>query len=345
MEEAIEEQIALCSACGSKMDVSAVGPYTNVVCPDCGEHTRVKCELGHYQLTKRYAAGGMSMVFAANDKTLQREVALKVLNEQYSQDEVRMQQFEQEALITAALSHPHIVRVFTVGRSFGVYFIAMEMVSGGNLEERMAERGAIPEDEILPIAAEIIAGLRAAKEGGLIHRDVKPGNILFDAAGHVKIVDFGLALVTQGGTAKADEIWATPYYVPPEALDGLEEDFRSDIYALGATLYHALSGQPPIPGDSQSTKVVRKAKENIASLATVAPWLSTETCYLVDKAMALRPNERFSSYQEMKEAWEVASNRVLESGASEPIHGKDRVLRRKQKGLVGLVVMLSLIHI
>ena len=340
MEHETEQQIAHCSACGCKMDISGLGPYTNVVCPDCGHHTRVKCELDHYLLTNRHAAGGMSMVFAAQDTTLQREVAIKVLNEEYSKDEVRMEQFRHEAQITAALSHPHIVRVFTVGRTCGVYYIAMEMVSGKNLEQRMASEGAIKEDEILPIAAEIIAGLRAAKQAGLIHRDMKPGNILFDADGHVKIVDFGLALITQGGTAKADEIWATPYYVPPEALDGLEEDFRSDIYALGATLYHALSGKPSIPEASQSTREVRKAKEGILPLAKVAPWLKPETCYLVDKAMAFHPDQRFSSYQQMEVAWEAANHAAQDNGASEPIHSHERARRRgtPKKGLLSLVI-------
>jgi len=322
------------------MDISSLGPYTNVVCPDCGHHTRVKCELGHYLLTGRHAAGGMSMVFAARDTTLEREVAIKILNETYSQDEVRMKEFEREALITAAISHPHIVRVFTVGSTYGVYYIAMEMVSGGNLEQRIANDGAIKEDELLPIASEIIAGLRAAKDAGLIHRDVKPGNILFDAAGHVKIVDFGLALVTQGGTAKAEEIWATPYYVPPEALDGLEEDFRSDIYALGATLYHALSGKPSISDESKSTRAVRKAKETITPLAKVAPWLKPETCYLVDNAMALRPADRFSSYQEMEKAWEAAYQATKGNSASEPIHGQARARKRgaSLKGLGSLIL-------
>ena len=340
MEGVTEPQIAHCSACGCEMDITALGPYTNVVCPDCGHHTRVKCELDHYLLTNRYAAGGMSMVFAAEDTTLQREVALKVLNETYSGDEVRMEQFRHEAQITAALSHPHIVRVFTVGKAYGVYYIAMEMVSGGNLEQRMTSDGAIKEDEILPMTSEIIAGLRAAKDAGVIHRDVKPGNILFDGNGRVKIVDFGLALITHGGTAKAEEIWATPYYVPPEALDGLEEDFRSDIYALGATLYHALSGKPPIAEDTKSTREVRKAKESILPLAKVAPWLKPETCYLVDKAMALRPEQRFSSYQEMEEAWESAYHATEDDGAAEPIHSRERARRRKApvKGGIGLII-------
>ena len=329
MEGGDNLQIGHCSKCACQMDISALGPYTNVICPNCGHQTRFKCELDQYLLTKRHAAGGMSMVFVAQDTTLEREVAIKVLNETYSGDEVRMQQFQKEARITAALSHAHIVKVFTVGIAHGAYYIAMEMVSGQNLEQRMADEGAMKELEILPIAAEIIAGLRAAKQAGLIHRDVKPGNILFDASGHVKIVDFGLALVTQGGTAKAEEIWATPYYVPPEALDGLEEDFRSDIYALGATLYHALSGEPPISDESKSIADVRKAKESILPLAVVAPELHPETCNFVDKAMALRPEQRFSSYQKMQQACSRAQALLI--GVVEPEEIEQEVSRRKRK--------------
>jgi len=341
-----DQHIAYCSACGCKMNVSLMEPYTNVVCPDCGEHTRVKCELGHYLLTSRYAAGGMSMVFEARDTTLERKVAIKILNEQYSRDVKRMEEFEREAKITATLSHPHVVRVFTVGKSFGCYFIAMEMVSGGNLEEKISKNGAVGEEEMLPIALEIIAGLRAAKSAGVIHRDVKPGNILFDGAGHVKIVDFGLALVTQGGLAKADEIWATPHYVPPEALDGKEEDFRSDIYALGATLYHALSGKTPLSADTKSTREVRRAKEHIPPLAKVAPWLNAATCRMVDKAMALRPEDRFASYVEMEEAWNVAFQVMRNGGTEEPIRSEERLQRRvkRNKGaLVGGGLLIALI--
>lgn len=317
-----------------------MGPYTNVVCPDCGHHTRVKCELGQYLLTGRHAAGGMSMVFNARDVTLEREVAIKVLNEDYSKDEQRMKQFEHEAMITAAISHPHVVRVFTVGREYGHYYIAMEMVPGENLEQRIAREDAIGEDEILPMAAEMIAGLEAAQQAGLIHRDIKPGNILFDSMGHVKIVDFGLALVTQGGKAKAEEVWATPYYVPPEALDGKEEDFRSDIYALGATLYHALSGRPPISEESKSTQAVRKAKEHVQPLAQVAPWLKPETCHMIDKAMALAPEDRFASYAELEKAWQAAYQAMQGHGAAEPIHGRERAQRRakQQTGMTGLII-------
>lgn len=295
----VPETIVHCPGCGVPMNVSEHAPFTNVICPNCGESTRVKCEFGPYTLVRRHAAGGMSMVFAAHDRTLDREVALKILSEDYSADETRIEAFEREARITASFSHPNVVRVFTTGRVFGRFYIAMEMVSGGHFENQIRERGKIPEREILPLAIEVARGLKAAMAAGLIHRDVKPGNILLDAAGHAKLVDFGLALVTQGGKARATEIWATPYYVPPETVEGHMEDFRSDIYAFGSTLYHALSGKPPCGEETMSTNLLREAKKKVLPLGAVEATITKATCRVVDRAMAYDQAGRFSSYDEL----------------------------------------------
>lgn len=328
-------------------------PYTNIVCPDCGQHTRVKCELGNYRLVGRHAVGGMSKLFVARDATLDREVAIKILNDEYCHDAERMKQFEHEALITAAISHPHVVRVFTVGKAYRHFYIAMELVPGESLEQRMAREGPISEDKMLPLCAEIISGLKAARDAGLIHRDIKPGNILFDANDHVKIVDFGLALVTQGGVATAEEVWATPYYVPPEALVGEQEDFRSDMYALGATLYHALSGKPSIPEQSQSSSLIIKRKANVEPLSKTAPWLKPETCQFVEKAMAFERKNRFGSYGEMGDTLAHAIHVIEEVGADDPIYCSERDQRRKRDkvmvtvlvafGLIALVTILGLV--
>ena len=340
-EQEHDMHIGHCGSCGCQMDISALEPYTNVVCPECGEHTRVKCELGNYRLIGRHAVGGMSKLFVARDMTLGREVAIKILNDEYCRDEHRMRQFEHEALITAAISHPHVVRVFTVGKAFGHFYIAMELVLGESLEQRMAREGAISEAEILPLCEEIIAGLRAAQDAGLIHRDIKPGNILFDANDHVKIVDFGLALVTQGGVAKAEEIWATPYYVPPEALTGEHEDFRSDMYALGATLYHALSGRPSIPEQSKSSRDVLHGKEHIEPLAKIAPWLKPETRQWVERAMAFQREDRFESYAEMEEARALANHVIDAVGASDPVYFSERDQRRTRDKLIVTVMVVA----
>ncbi len=312
------------------MDVSAMAPFTNVVCPACGEHTRVKREFGPYTLVRRHAVGGMSMVFVAHDLTLHREVALKILSEEFSADERRIKAFEEEARITASFSHPNVVRVLTTGRAFGRFYIAMELVPGGHFEHQIRERGKIPVLEMLPLAIEVAQGLKAAHAAGLIHRDVKPGNILLDAEGHAKLVDFGLALVTHGGKAQATEVWATPYYVPPEAIEGCVEDLRSDIYAFGATVYHALAGKPSCGAETMATDILREAKRKVVPLGIADPSLPADVCRIVERAMAYDPKDRFSSYDEMIGLMETALKR-LKSGAPEVAETSGSAAKRRAK--------------
>lgn len=319
------------------MDVSHLAPFSNVECPICKKHTRVKREFGPYTLLRRHAVGGMSVVFIAHDNTLSREVVVKILNEEYGSDEKRISAFEEEARITASFSHPHVVRVFTTGRAFGRFFIAMELVGGGHYEHHIRERGSIPEAELLPLAIQIADGLKAAQAAGLIHRDVKPGNILLDASGNAKIVDFGLALVTKGGKAKATEIWATPYYVPPETIEGMQEDFRSDIYAFGATLYHALAGKPPCDEESMDTNKLREAKQRVLPLAKAAPWVSLDTCTAVDRAMAHNPEQRFRSYNDLISALDIARQRLANGGFADSPANRSAAAHSAKKDKIALI--------
>ena len=282
------------------------------------------------------------MVFAARDATLDREVALKILSEDYSRDERRIAAFEEEARITASLSHPNVVKVFKTGRAFGRFYIAMEMVPGGHMEQRIREAGQIPERELLPLAIEVARGLKAAHAAGLIHRDVKPGNILIDASGHGRLVDFGLALVTQGGKALASELWATPYYVPPETIEGMPEDLRSDIYAFGATLYHALSGRPPCGEESMATDALREAKKKIIPLSKAGTQVSAETCRIVDRAMSYDPVNRYASYDELIDDLRKSLARA-KSGSGADESGPSRRRSRRTRLIVaaaGLAVVV-----
>lgn len=331
-----EEEIIVCYACGAPMNIASVAPYSRVGCPACHTENRVKKQFGPYVLTRRHAIGGMSSVFIANDETLGREVALKILSEEYSNDEKRIVAFEQEARLTASFSHPNVVRVLTTGRAFGRFYIAMEFVPGGHFEHQIREKGRIPETELLPLAIQVAEGLKGAQAAGLIHRDIKPGNILLDSEGNAKIVDFGLALVTKGGKATATEIWATPYYVPPEAIEGGAEDFRSDIYAFGATLYHALAGTPPCDEETMATDKLREAKKRIIPLKKAAPDLLDETCAVVDRAMAYESIQRFGSYDDMiaglKTALQVAlGERVKDASGITKAERRAELRRSKQR--------------
>ena len=339
------DHLASCPECRGEMNVADVGPFTRVACPTCGAEVRVKAEMGPYRLLRLIAHGGMSVIYAAHDTTLDREIAVKVLNEEYSADENREAAFKREARLTATVSHPNIVDVYTVGRAYGRNFIAMELVPGESLEERMSDFGALPEDAVVRLALQVVDGLRSAQTAGLLHRDIKPGNILIAQDGTAKLVDFGLSLLTESGIVQAEEIWATPTYVAPEVLEQSGEDHRADIYALGSTLYHALSGCRPIELTEVSNKAARKAKQEIVPLKRVAPWLSNETVQIVEKAMADDPDERFLDYENFRAELENARMALKEKGTKAPVQGRTRSKRRKRydtrrKVLFGLSVLV-----
>ncbi len=312
------------------MDISTIPPYTRARCPHCEQESRVKTKMGSFELTGRLGVGGMSYVFIGRDASLGRDVAVKILNEEYGSDPTRVAQFEREAKITASLSHPNIVRIFTVGEDQGRYFIAMELVRGDSLEALIRRSGAMPESEVLQVAIEVVEGLRAAASAGLIHRDIKPGNILIDEGGRSRIVDFGLALLTEEDN-QSQEIWATPYYVPPETLEGADEDFRSDMYALGATLYHALAGRPPCPDDSLSIDKLKAAKLEIEPLGEANPNLNRSTVEVVEIAMAHAADDRFESYDLMLESLKLAAHSVATGEVVPPIRGSKRSRRRSSR--------------
>lgn len=299
----------ICAACHQQFDVADVEPFTAVACPHCGEMLRVRAAFDHFQLLKEIGAGGMSRVFEAEDFSLGRRVALKILNRECSQDAARLAQFEREARLTASLSHPHVVKVFSVGRDQTHFYIAMELVPGGSLEERM-ENDPLPELDVLRMAVQAAQGLRAAQQAGLIHRDLKPGNILFAEDGSAKLVDFGLALVQGRDVDESDEIWATPFYVPPEKLDELPDTFRGDMYSFGATLFHALAGKPPHGTDTNSVAELKRVKSMPVHLRPVAPHLSNETCVIIDRLLARKPEHRYGSYDELIQHLENARRHV-----------------------------------
>lgn len=338
-EEPIHES---CDACGKLLDVTSFSPFDTVSCPRCSAEIKVRRVFGNYRLERRFATGGMSVIFIGWDTTLNRKVVIKVLNEEYCNDETRIQAFENEARLTAKVSHPNVVKIFAVDRAHGRFYLVMELLDGRSFERVMEERGALPEDEVLEIAIQIASGLKAAKRAGIIHRDVKPGNIHIAPEGRARLLDFGLALVTQDGIAQAKEAWATPYYVPPEALERDVEDFRSDIYAFGATLYHALAGSPPFKLATNSISSLRKAKKAIPKLCKVAPWINRNTGEVIDRMMAFHPDHRWPSYGKVIKALEQAQLTIGHDSFS-PVHIQTRIERRKRKTVFSIISTVFLV--
>lgn len=347
-----QENIVNCPACGQPMDVSLLPPYANAICPGCQALTRVKTRMGPYRITGKLGKGGMSVVFRAEDAVLGREVALKVLNDAYAGDALRCERFEREARIMARVSHENLVQLYAVGRDQGLFYIAMELVEGNGLDALIAAEERVPEDRVLRLTLDIVRGLDAAWNAGLMHRDIKPANVLLSPDGVVKIVDFGLSLLHSESDMER-EIWVTPYYAAPETLLRGEEDFRTDMYALGATMYHLLAGAPPRVDASQSSDILLENKKNLPLLEQVVNDISPMTCFIVDRLMAFNKEDRFSSYPELMDAVEQAQEEyaraMQESGltwaerrAVEARHARRRKCRIIVASSIVSVVALAL---
>ena len=299
-------------------------------CPGCGTAQRVRRTFDHFDLQEILGSGGMGTVYRALDTSLNRPVALKLLRQEYSADQEFVAQFEKEAAITASINHPNVVRVYTAGQDHGLVYIAMELVDKGSLDDLMNLQGRVGEAQVLEVGIQTAKGLSAALKRGLIHRDVKPGNILFADAHTAKIVDFGLAVLQEHASSVAGEVWGTPYYVAPEKLDNQPEDFRSDLYSLGGTLFHALAGRPPFEAETASMVALKHIKSQAVSLQAFAPDVSGATAFVINKTLEKEPNNRYQSYEELIEHLEYARNQLLAAAKRGPVP-KARVVLEDEK--------------
>lgn len=305
-----------CPHCNAGIDDDGLELYARVVCPSCTREFRANAWLGSYEMTALIGVGGMSLVFKARDLMLGREIALKVLNREYRSDPRRTARFERECALMAKVRHAHVVRVYTAGQENGFSYIAMELVDGSDVEAEIARRGAFSPLEALRIVRQAAEGLRAAHQAGLIHRDMKPGNILLTAEREAKVADFGLALL-RGEDDFEEQIWATPHYVSPETLRREHEDVRSDMYSLGMTLRHMLTGEPPFAQGATSVRSLLAIKRRLPPLRRKAPALPRALCGLAEHMTAFARWRRPGGYAAlMREIEETAAavRKELETG-------------------------------
>jgi serine/threonine protein kinase len=310
---ASEPTAQTCPGCGTPVDTTGAEPLVRIPCPNCGKKIRVECSFDHFVVVETLGVGGMGTVYKARDTHLDRFVALKVLRRDLGGEENYDARLEQEAHIAASLNHPNVIQVFDSGTDHGQFYVVMELVDHGSLDDLMTLQPRLPEGQVLETGIQVAKGLRAALRRGLIHRDVKPANILFADEHAAKIGDFGLASVATQRSKTGSILWGTPPYVAPERLSNEPEDFRSDIYSLGATLFHALAGTPPIGADTNSSAVLRELKQRPLDLQTVAPDVSPRTARVLQRMIAADPGERFSSYDDLLAELERA-RRALEGG-------------------------------
>src|ERR1043166_9412754 len=340
--ESSASALQTCPACGAAVDTSDAEPLARVECPNCGEKVRADRKFDHFVLVETLGVGGMGTVYKARDTLLDRFVALKLLRQDLGTGIDYAAQLQQEARVAASVNHPNVVQVFSSGTDHGQFYVVMELVDHGSLDDFIEQRKRLSEKQVLESGIQVAKGLRAAHRKGLIHCDVKPANILFVDEHTAKIGDFGLAGVAAQSTETRSEIWATPYYVAPERLNNELPDFRSDIYGLGATLFHAIAGRAPIEGETNSSVALRQLKNRPLDLRQIVPEVSEATARVFHRMIAPEPAQRFSSYDELVAELETARDSL---NGKENVDLANSQQKRRPVLAIGIGALVAIIAI
>jgi eukaryotic-like serine/threonine-protein kinase len=307
-----------------------------------------------YELVELLGTGGMSTVYKAHDELLERHVAIKILHPHYSDDREYVERFRHEARAVAQLSHPRIVTVIDRGEDAGRQFIVFECVDGENLKQHLARNGPLPIRRALEIACQIADGLAFAHEHGLVHRDVKPQNVLLTPDGDAKVTDFGIArsLDVDKGVTQTGTVLGTSNYLSPEQASGSTTTPLTDVYSLGVVLYELLTGEVPFPGDNFVAIAMKHATEPPPDLLERRPDVPLRLAAAVDRALQKDPSRRFQSMAEFEAELRRTLAEMSEPDAERTFVAPRRVLkessprrttprRRRWPILLPLVVLLA----
>jgi serine/threonine-protein kinase len=307
---------------------------------------------GRYELEELVGTGGMSSVFRAHDTLLDRKVALKILHQQYSGDDEYVERFRREARAVAALSHPNIVTVIDRGEHEGRQFIVFEYVEGENLKRLIERRGPAPVATALELGMQIARALSFAHHQGLVHRDVKPQNVLLNGDGRAKVTDFGIArsLDVKHGMTQTGTVLGTSDYIAPEQAQGQHVDEHTDVYSLGVVLYELLTSEVPFPGENFVAVAMRHINEPPPSIRDKRPDVPPRVEAAVQRAMAKRPEDRFATMTEFCEELEACFAELQSAGTVvAPKVGAPRRHRRSLSpwpfvvALVGLAAIAAVV--
>jgi eukaryotic-like serine/threonine-protein kinase len=254
---------------------------------------------GRYRILRRLGRGGMADVYLAEDEELGRRVAVKILNERHAADEQFVERFRREATNAAGLSHPNIVSIYDRGEAEGTYYIAMEYLEGSTLKDIVGRRGPLPVGEAIGFTRDILGALKVAHRKGIVHRDIKPHNVMCDADGRVKVTDFGIARAGTSQMTEAGSIIGTAQYLSPEQARGGVIDARSDLYSVGVVLYELLTGTVPFTGDT-TVEIAMKHLSTVPEPPSARrPELPQALDQIVLRALAKDPDERYQTAEEM----------------------------------------------
>lgn len=263
-----------------------------------------------YEIIKTIGEGGMANVYLAEDTILERKVAIKVLRGDLSNDEKFIRRFKREALSVSNLSHPNIVEVYDVGEEDGNYYIVMEYIEGKTLKQLLQKRGALTLTEVIDIMSQLTDGLAHAHEAYIIHRDIKPQNIMIEDNGRIKITDFGIAMALNSTQlTQTNSVMGSVHYLPPEQANGKGSTVKSDIYSLGILMYELLTGSVPFKGDTAVEIALKHMKEKIPSVRKQNPTIPQSVENIILKATAKNPKNRYDSVREMYNDLQTALER------------------------------------
>ena len=262
-------------------------------------------QLGRYRLVAPIGRGGMSAVYRAYDPTLDRQVAIKILKAELARDKVYRRRFQEEAHALGKVSHPNLVPIYAVGQEGAISYYAMELIEGPTLREVLNTQHRLRANEALAVFKQFLSGLNAVHQAGIVHRDIKPGNVMLDGTGRVRLMDFGLARrIERESLTLAGDVLGTPQYMSPEQAQGAVVDARSDLYAAGVVLFEMLAGQPPFKGSDTIAILRAHVEEPPPPLQDLAPDISPELAQLVNRLLAKKPDRRYAHVRELLAALE-----------------------------------------
>lgn len=248
---------------------------------------------GRYEIMNRIGMGGMADVYKAMDRKLNRYVAVKVLKREFRDDETFVRKFQTEAQSAAGLLHPNIVNVYDVGEDHGLYYIVMELVEGITLKDYIEKKGSLTPKEVISIAIQVCAGMEVAHNNNIVHRDIKPQNIMISKEGKVKVTDFGIAKATSSNTISTNAMGSVHYTSPEQARGGFS-DAKSDIYSLGITMYEMITGELPFDGDSTVSVALKHLQEDITPPSEIVPGIPYSLERIILKCTQKSPDRRYA---------------------------------------------------
>ncbi len=301
-----------CEGCGAKSFIANdLKPFETVECSKCGHPMMLPVRMQHFELRGVVASGGMGTVYHSYDLALERIVAIKLMKPELSESPKELEGFYREARACASLNHTNIIHVYHFGEYEGRMFLVMELADNGSMDSRIEANGRMEELRVLDAGIAMAGALDTALKHNLTHQDIKPGNILYNRENEPKLIDFGLARSAEAAAEEEDELMGTPYYVAPERIRREPVTWSSDLYSLGATLYHALTGHVPFEAPTANDVVAAHVHTEPTAPNQVLPEVTEATSDAILTTLAKNPADRFLSYDEFRMALEAARSQLF----------------------------------